>query len=137
MLRTPGSSGTRRMPLTPAQPKCKEQYRAVIQVRIAGTTEITRTTGSQALPRHPEKLNDSRCNSSSTEAGDLIASHQATARSLQEVVRTMTAGRSQSPAINTPSTRSENPVTYPATSHIHIFVVPSGEIEKEIRPKRT
>ncbi|GBM25242.1 hypothetical protein AVEN_153424-1 [Araneus ventricosus] len=37
-------------------------------------------------------LNDSRCNSSSTEAGVLIANHLATARSLPKEVRTISDG---------------------------------------------
>ncbi|GBM24762.1 hypothetical protein AVEN_182386-1 [Araneus ventricosus] len=47
-------------------------------------------------------LNDSRCNSSSTEAGVLIAYHQATARPLPKEVRTIASEGTQSPAITIP-----------------------------------
>ncbi|GBM31424.1 hypothetical protein AVEN_98518-1 [Araneus ventricosus] len=64
---------------------------------------ITRKTGStRALPKHPGHLNDSSCNSSSTEAGVLIAYHQATAQPLPKEVRTITGGRTQSPSITIP-----------------------------------
>ncbi|GBM82285.1 hypothetical protein AVEN_214683-1, partial [Araneus ventricosus] len=47
-------------------------------------------------PRHAETpgvLNDSSCNSSSTEAGVLVAHRRATARPLQKEVRTITGRR--------------------------------------------
>ncbi|GBN15442.1 hypothetical protein AVEN_161869-1 [Araneus ventricosus] len=43
----------------------------------------------------PLTLNDSHCSSSSTEAGALVAYHQATARPLPKVVRTLTGGSSE------------------------------------------
>ncbi|GBN91061.1 hypothetical protein AVEN_134842-1 [Araneus ventricosus] len=63
---------------------------------------------------------------SSIEAGVLVANHLATARPLPKKVRTITGGGTQSPPIIVPTTRSENPPTYTATSHNHIFVVPPG-----------
>ncbi|GBN91462.1 hypothetical protein AVEN_205187-1, partial [Araneus ventricosus] len=44
------------------------------------------------LPVDKGHLNDSRCNSSSTEAGVLKAYHQATARLLSKEVRNITGG---------------------------------------------
>ncbi|GBM63490.1 hypothetical protein AVEN_205838-1 [Araneus ventricosus] len=56
-----------------------------------GGSRDTRTSGyTLALPKHHGQLNDSRCNSSITEAGVLIAYHQATARPLPNDVRTIT-----------------------------------------------
>ncbi|GBL88215.1 hypothetical protein AVEN_172995-1 [Araneus ventricosus] len=53
----------------------------------------TRKTGSiPALPKHPGNLNDSRCNSSSTEVGVLVPHHRAAARPLPKEVRTITVG---------------------------------------------
>ncbi|GBO16829.1 hypothetical protein AVEN_208488-1 [Araneus ventricosus] len=45
------------------------------------------------------QLNGSRCNSSSTEAGVLIAYHQATARPLPKEVRTITGGGTRAPPL--------------------------------------
>ncbi|GBM65491.1 hypothetical protein AVEN_223588-1 [Araneus ventricosus] len=44
------------------------------------------------MPKHTWPLNDSRCNSSSTESGVLIAHYQATARLLLKEVRTINGG---------------------------------------------
>ncbi|GBL95166.1 hypothetical protein AVEN_253505-1 [Araneus ventricosus] len=56
-----------------------------------------------ALPKHPGYLNDSRCNSSNTEAVVLVAYHQATARLLPKEVRTITGGGIQCPSIIIPA----------------------------------
>ncbi|GBM23880.1 hypothetical protein AVEN_208513-1 [Araneus ventricosus] len=68
-----------------------------------------------ALPKHPDHLNDSRCNISSTEAG--VANHLATARLLPKEVRTITGGGTFSLTIAIPSGRSDFPLTYPAATH--------------------
>ncbi|GBL94416.1 hypothetical protein AVEN_7382-1 [Araneus ventricosus] len=47
-------------------------------------------------------LNDSSCNSSSTEVGVLVAKHLATARPFPKEVCTITGGGSQRPAITIP-----------------------------------
>ncbi|GBN64162.1 hypothetical protein AVEN_215715-1 [Araneus ventricosus] len=53
--------------------------------------------GSSCHAEAPGVLNDSRCISSSTEAGVLVAHHRATARSLLKEVRTITGGRVTQP----------------------------------------
>ncbi|GBM99578.1 hypothetical protein AVEN_64399-1 [Araneus ventricosus] len=76
---------------------------ALLVVRYRGCGSVTRKIGSTpVLPKHPGHLNDSRCNSWSTEAGVLIAYQQATARPLLMEVRTITGGGTQSPTITIP-----------------------------------
>ncbi|GBM89609.1 hypothetical protein AVEN_133162-1 [Araneus ventricosus] len=50
-------------------------------------TNYVTTKRNPVLRRHPGTLNNSRCNSSSTEAGVLVANHLATARPLPKEVR--------------------------------------------------
>ncbi|GBM67870.1 hypothetical protein AVEN_71198-1 [Araneus ventricosus] len=89
---------------------------------------VTRRTGSTpSLPKHPGHLNDSRCNSSSTETGVLITYHQATARALPKEVRTITGGGTQSPTITIP----QCPLTYPAVVTIVFHDFSSHEIEAD------
>ncbi|GBM98559.1 hypothetical protein AVEN_186096-1 [Araneus ventricosus] len=56
------------------------------------TTQSRKPMSTPAPPKHPDHLNDSRCNSSSTEAGVLLDYHQTTARPLPKEVRTITGG---------------------------------------------
>ncbi|GBL78491.1 hypothetical protein AVEN_42975-1 [Araneus ventricosus] len=63
---------------------------------------ISKTGLSPALLRHPGHLNDSFCNSSSTEAGVLIAYHQNTARPIPKEVRIITGRGIQRPSITIP-----------------------------------
>ncbi|GBM03314.1 hypothetical protein AVEN_142592-1 [Araneus ventricosus] len=66
-------------------------------------TAGTRRSGSTpALPKHPGQLNDSHCNSSSTEAGVLKAYHQATGRHPPKEVHTITGEGTHSPTITIP-----------------------------------
>ncbi|GBL72669.1 hypothetical protein AVEN_127917-1 [Araneus ventricosus] len=46
--------------------------------------------GTSGVPKHTGPLSDSRCNSSSTEAGVLVVNHLATARPLPKEARTIT-----------------------------------------------
>ncbi|GBO20458.1 hypothetical protein AVEN_178612-1 [Araneus ventricosus] len=46
------------------------------------TLILSEELGHTSMPRHPGHLNDSRCNSSSTEARVLVVNHLATARPL-------------------------------------------------------
>ncbi|GBN62609.1 hypothetical protein AVEN_8351-1 [Araneus ventricosus] len=76
---------------------------------------FTRRTGStSALPKHPGHLNGSRCNSSSTQAGVLVAHQRAAARPLSMEVRTIPGIGTQSPTITIPT--GEFPLTYPAAT---------------------
>ncbi|GBM16602.1 hypothetical protein AVEN_88948-1 [Araneus ventricosus] len=58
------------------------------------------------LPRHTGPLIDTRCNSSSTEAGVLIAHHQATAQPFPKEVRTITGAVNSTPIIAIPEART-------------------------------
>ncbi|GBL78132.1 hypothetical protein AVEN_143417-1 [Araneus ventricosus] len=75
------------------------------------TTGVIRTSRSTLdLPKHPGHLNDSHCNSSSTEAGVLIAYHQATARPHpMEVQRLQTCSNTIEPRPRWPSDKVSTP----------------------------
>ncbi|GBM52336.1 hypothetical protein AVEN_64043-1 [Araneus ventricosus] len=75
-------------------------------------TRIRKTGSTPALPKHPGHLNDNRWNSSSTEAGVLVAYPQATVRSLPKEARTITGGGTQSPTITMPTLEPAYSSTY-------------------------
>ncbi|GBM02760.1 hypothetical protein AVEN_40826-1 [Araneus ventricosus] len=72
------------------------------------------------MPKHPGHLNDSRCNSSSTETGVLVANHLAMDGPLAKEVRTITGGGIQSSTITIPPGEAGS-CLLKAAAHLFIF----------------
>ncbi|GBN06907.1 hypothetical protein AVEN_16854-1 [Araneus ventricosus] len=68
-----------------------------------------------------------RCNSSSTEAGVLVANHLATARPLPKEVRTIRGGGTNSPTITVPPREVSSCLFIVATTHPCTRSASSGE----------
>ncbi|GBM85985.1 hypothetical protein AVEN_186662-1 [Araneus ventricosus] len=72
------------------------------------------------------QLSGSHCNSSSTEAGVLVAHHRATARPLPKVVRTITDGRLGGPPLLNPEGKREPAYLYDCLSSVNSRFPPEG-----------
>ncbi|GBN18165.1 hypothetical protein AVEN_161684-1 [Araneus ventricosus] len=85
-----------------------------------------RNLSHHALSWHPGNLNDSFFNNSSTDAGVLVA---ITGHGPTRYIQSLEEGTQPSP-ITIPTSRKENPLTYPAASYPHTHDAPKWEKAK-------
>ncbi|GBM43692.1 hypothetical protein AVEN_26559-1 [Araneus ventricosus] len=97
--------------------QCRIEYLLDARNRSTQNAHSVSTKKSPPCLCIREQFNGSRCYSSSTEIGVLIAYHQTTARSLQKEVRAITGGRQHTPNHYCTHQGSEILLTYTAVSH--------------------